>query len=78
MDRKSTRKEGNDVVKYWENVLGRCEELRERVRRCGGGTPVIDKYAGVLALADVLTTSTAFWVMESVRLDLGFASQVDS
>jgi hypothetical protein len=38
--------------------------------------PVIEKYTGVLAAADVVTEHTAFWVMESIRLDLGYGSQV--
>ncbi len=38
--------------------------------------PVIEKYTGVLAAADVFTASTAFQVMQSIRLDLGYASQV--
>ena len=38
--------------------------------------PVIKKYTGVLAAADVYTASTAFLILESVRLDLGFGSQV--
>jgi hypothetical protein len=38
--------------------------------------PVIAKYTGVLAAADVFTASTTFWVMESIRLDLGYGSQV--
>ena len=38
--------------------------------------PVIEKYTGVLAAADVYTASTTFWLMESLRLDLGFGSQV--
>ena len=38
--------------------------------------PVIAKYTGVLAAADVFTPSTAFQVMQSIRLDLGYASQV--
>ena len=38
--------------------------------------PVIAKYTGVLAAADVFTASTTFWVLQSVRLDLGYASQV--
>ena len=38
--------------------------------------PVIARYTGVLAAADVFTASTTFWVMESVRLDLGYGSQV--
>jgi hypothetical protein len=31
---------------------------------------------GVLGAADVFTASTTFWVMESIRLDLGYGSQV--
>jgi hypothetical protein len=38
--------------------------------------PVIEKYTGVLAAADVYTASTTFWLMESLRLDLGLASQI--
>ena len=36
--------------------------------------PVIKKYTGVLAAADVYTASTAFIILESIRLDLGFGS----
>jgi hypothetical protein len=32
--------------------------------------------ARALAAADVFTESTTFWVMESIRLDLGYGSQV--
>jgi hypothetical protein len=35
--------------------------------------PVIEKYTGVLAAADVFTERTTFWVMESIRLDLAAA-----
>ena len=45
-----------------------------RHARCAA--PVTEKYTGVLAAADVFTESTAFWVMESIRLDLGYGSQV--
>jgi glyoxylase-like metal-dependent hydrolase (beta-lactamase superfamily II) len=38
--------------------------------------PVINKYTGVLAAADVYTTSTTYLILESIRLDLGFGSQV--
>jgi glyoxylase-like metal-dependent hydrolase (beta-lactamase superfamily II) len=38
--------------------------------------PVIKKYTGVLAAADVYTASTAFLILESIRLDLGAGSQV--
>jgi hypothetical protein len=39
---------------------------------------VIEKYAGVLAGVDVLTPGIAFRVMQSMRLDLGYGSQVHS
>jgi hypothetical protein len=32
--------------------------------------PVIEKYTGVLA-ADLFTTHTTLWVLESIRIDLG-------
>ena len=38
--------------------------------------PVVKKYTGVLAAADVFTASNAFIILESIRLDLGFASQI--
>ncbi len=38
--------------------------------------PVVEKYAGVLAAADVCTASTTFNVMQSIRLDLGYGLQV--
>ena len=38
--------------------------------------PVIEKYTGVLAAADVYTASTAFILLESIRLDRGFDSQI--
>jgi hypothetical protein len=36
---------------------------------------VIEKYRCVAAV-DVFKASTAFWLMESIRLDLGYASYV--
>ena len=39
-------------------------------------TPVIEKYSGVLAAADVFTASTTLQVVQSMRLDLGYGSQV--
>ena len=38
--------------------------------------PVIAKYTGVLAAADVYTASTAFLLLESIRLDQGFDLQI--
>jgi glyoxylase-like metal-dependent hydrolase (beta-lactamase superfamily II) len=55
----------------WAAVKGYLDEVT-----AVAAAPVIDKYTGVLAAADVFTASTTFWVMESVRLDLGYGSQV--
>ena len=38
--------------------------------------PVIKKYTGVLAAADVYTASSTFVILETIRLDLGVGSQV--
>ena len=38
--------------------------------------PVIRKYTGVLAAVNVYTASTAFMLLESIRLDGGFDSQI--
>jgi glyoxylase-like metal-dependent hydrolase (beta-lactamase superfamily II) len=62
-------------VKYgnntWAGVKGYLDAVTDTA-----AAPVIEKYTGVLAAADVFTASTTFWVMESIRLDLGYASQV--
>jgi glyoxylase-like metal-dependent hydrolase (beta-lactamase superfamily II) len=55
----------------WAAVRG---HLDETVRIAAA--PVIAKYNGVLGGADIFTESTTFWVMESIRLDLGYGSQV--
>jgi hypothetical protein len=41
-------------------------------RRHGGDAPVIQKYTGVLGAVDVFTGPTAFSILESIRLDLGY------
>jgi glyoxylase-like metal-dependent hydrolase (beta-lactamase superfamily II) len=38
--------------------------------------PVIEKYSGILAAAEVFTAGTTFHVMQSIRLDLGYGSRV--
>ena len=38
--------------------------------------PIIEKYTGVLAAVDVNTARTAFQVIQSIRLDLGYGSQL--
>jgi glyoxylase-like metal-dependent hydrolase (beta-lactamase superfamily II) len=40
--------------------------------------PVIEKYTGVLAAVDVLTTGITFRVMQSLRVDQGYRSEVHS
>jgi glyoxylase-like metal-dependent hydrolase (beta-lactamase superfamily II) len=55
----------------WAGVKGYLDEVTETA-----AAPVVAKYTGILAAADVYTANTAFWVMESIRLDLGFGSQV--
>ena len=55
----------------WAAVKGYFDAISDTA-----AAPVIEKYTGVLAAVDVFTASTAFWVMESIRLDLGYASEV--
>jgi glyoxylase-like metal-dependent hydrolase (beta-lactamase superfamily II) len=62
-------------VKYGENVWAGVKGYLDACADAAAA-PVIEKYTGVLAAVDVFAASTAFWVMESIRLDLGFASQV--
>jgi glyoxylase-like metal-dependent hydrolase (beta-lactamase superfamily II) len=64
-------------VKYganaWAGVDGYLDAVTARA-----AAPIIAKYTGVLAAADVpaFTTSTTFTILQSIRLDLGTGSQV--
>jgi glyoxylase-like metal-dependent hydrolase (beta-lactamase superfamily II) len=62
-------------VKYGENVWA---ALKGYLDECAATTaaPVVEKYTGVLAAADVFTEDVAFQVMQSIRLDLGYGAQV--
>jgi glyoxylase-like metal-dependent hydrolase (beta-lactamase superfamily II) len=62
-------------VKYGNNVWAASQQYLAAVVAYASG-PVIKKYLGVLAAADVYTASTAYHILESIRLDLGFGSQV--
>jgi glyoxylase-like metal-dependent hydrolase (beta-lactamase superfamily II) len=62
-------------VKYGENAWAGVKGYLDAVTDTAAA-PVVEKYTGVLAAADVFTASTTFWVMESIRLDLGYGSQV--
>ena len=62
-------------VKYgdntWAAVRGYLDAVAAAVAR-----PVIEKYTGVLAAADVFTPDVAFWLMESMRLNHGYGLPV--
>jgi hypothetical protein len=64
-----------DFQRYGENARAAVKGYLDEVTDAAA-VPVIAKYTGVLAAADVFTPSTTFWVMESVRLDLGYGSYV--
>jgi hypothetical protein len=62
-------------TKYGDNTWSAVKTYQD-AQVAYAAAPVIKKYTGVLAAVDVYTTSTAFLILESVRLDLGFDSQV--
>ena len=61
--------------KYYDNPWASVSALFDAWTDAGAA-PVIEKYKPLLGAADVYTRSTVFWVMESIRLDLGFGSYV--
>jgi glyoxylase-like metal-dependent hydrolase (beta-lactamase superfamily II) len=62
-------------VKYGNNSWAAVKTYQD-AQVAYAADPVIKKYAGVLAAADVYTASTAFILLESIRLDLGAGSQI--
>jgi hypothetical protein len=62
-------------VKYGENSWAALRGYLDAIT-AAAAEPVIEKYTGTLAAADVFTASTTFHVMQSIRLDLGYGSQV--
>jgi len=62
-------------VKYSQNSWAGLKGLLDEIARTAA-KPVIEKYTGKLAAADVFTESTTFQVMQSIRLDLGHGSYV--
>jgi glyoxylase-like metal-dependent hydrolase (beta-lactamase superfamily II) len=62
-------------VDYGANTWAAAKVYLEAIT-AAAAAPVIEKYTGVLAAADVFTASTTFHVMQSIRLDLGYGSQV--
>jgi glyoxylase-like metal-dependent hydrolase (beta-lactamase superfamily II) len=61
--------------KYRENTWAAVKEYLDELT-VASATPIIEKYNGVLAAADVYTKSTTYWILESLRLDLGLGSWV--
>ncbi len=62
-------------VKYGENTSAAVRGYLDAIT-AAAAAPVIEKYTGLLAAADVATAGTTFNVMQSIRLDLGYRSQV--
>ena len=62
-------------AKYGENAWAGLKGILDEMARTTA-KPVIEKYTGRLAGADVFTESTAFQVMQSIRLDRGHGSWV--
>ncbi|KUJ38613.1 MBL fold metallo-hydrolase [Streptomyces sp. MI02-2A] len=62
-------------VKYGANTWAAVKTYLDAVTD-RAAAPVIAKYTGVLAAADVFTVSSTLVVLESIRLDLGDGSQI--
>jgi glyoxylase-like metal-dependent hydrolase (beta-lactamase superfamily II) len=62
-------------VKYGETAWFELRRYLDAITTVAAA-PVIEKYAGILAAAEVLTAATTFHVIQSMRLDLGCGSQV--
>jgi glyoxylase-like metal-dependent hydrolase (beta-lactamase superfamily II) len=63
------------IVKYGENTWAAVRGYLDAVT-VAAAAPVIEKYTGVLAAADVFTAGTTFRVMQSIRADLGYDNKV--
>jgi glyoxylase-like metal-dependent hydrolase (beta-lactamase superfamily II) len=63
------------LQKYGENAWAAYKHYLDALTDAAAA-PIIQKYTGVLAAADVYTASTTFWTMQSLRLDFGLGSQV--
>jgi glyoxylase-like metal-dependent hydrolase (beta-lactamase superfamily II) len=61
--------------KYGDNLWAAVKGLLDSVADAAAA-PVIEKYTGVLGAVDVFTVPTAFAILESIRLDLGYRMDV--
>lgn len=55
----------------WAAVKGHLDAVAD-----AAAAPVIAKYTGVLGAVDVFTNATAFTILESIRLDLGYRMDI--
>ena len=62
-------------VKHGDNPWAAMRDYLDATTTAAA-TPVIEKYAAILAAADVFTAGTAFQVIQSIRLDQGYGSRV--
>jgi hypothetical protein len=64
-------------VKYGQNVWAGVKGYLDQVTDTATA-PVVEKYTGVLAAADIVefTRTSTFQIMQSLRLDYGVGSQV--
>jgi glyoxylase-like metal-dependent hydrolase (beta-lactamase superfamily II) len=62
-------------TKYGDNAWAGVKTYLDAVSE-QAAAPVVKKYTGVLAAADVFTAGHAFIILESIRLDLGYGSQI--
>ena len=62
-------------VKHGEDTWAAMREYLNATTEAAAA-PVIEKYSGVLAAADLFTPGTTFQIIQSIRLDLGYTSQV--
>jgi hypothetical protein len=60
---------------YLENGWAAVKEYLDAVASAAA-KPVIEKYTGVLGAVDVYTKNSTYWILESLRLDLGLGSLV--
>jgi glyoxylase-like metal-dependent hydrolase (beta-lactamase superfamily II) len=60
---------------YGANAAAATKEYLDAVA-AAAAAPVVEKYTGVLAGADVFTAGTAFQMVQSLRLDLGHGLEV--
>ena len=62
-------------AKYGENLWAAVKGYLDAVAEIAAA-PVIEKYTGVLGAADVFTVPTAFSILASIRLDLGYRMDI--